>query len=77
MKTATITISGPGGVISYEAWLVIQALRNSPAGLIVTVDDSHPATGEAMNQAAWDAWRALRQEPREVHVIVEHQPWGG
>ena len=68
----TVTISGPGGVINNEAAVVVQALRD--AGFKVTVDNKYD---ETPLDAADVAKHVAKCGSWEVHVKVNHIPWGG
>lgn len=74
----TVTVSGAGGIISYEMILIQRALE--AAGILVCVKDDMPRREDP------DAYIAHRQKlntaanrgsPDTVHLIANHIPWGG
>lgn len=74
--TIQITITGPGGVINYEYYTILEALKN--AGIRIVEDNSHPEenphefTREIKNRLDneynGDIW---------VKLSANHIPWGG
>lgn len=81
----TITITGPGGIINYEAEIIRKALVE--AGCTVTynndsAEDNPQAFVEAIHLRLTDPnWGAPFLEPgvitKEVVINVNHLPWGG
>ena len=90
MADVTITVRGPGGVISQEMIIIRRALE--AAGIKVEVVDSHPCEPE--QEDAVLAHRAELRNPesetrkridsgkytytdRGVKLVADHLPWGG
>lgn len=83
----TITITGPGGIVNYEAEVIIAALQ--AAGVNVMVDNPQPSKDPAAMVAeiykrltddnwAGDEYPNLRGRiEKYAHVVVKHIPWGG
>ncbi|UZS00867.1 hypothetical protein [Pseudomonas phage vB_PsaM_M1] len=66
MKTY-IEITGMGGIVSNEAMIIAEALRE--VGAIVTVKDDYVPEGRT------EPWRYCLD--MEIEIVVNHKPWGG
>ncbi len=82
MFNTTITISGPGGNISYEMEIIKQALEKE--GFKVNVTDSHPfierihkSCFKSMEEYLEHRRKLMAEKPREINLVAEHLPWGG
>lgn len=64
----TITVTGPGGVISYEMAIIKQALEYH--GSFVEVVDSEP-------EYSLEEKDKLKPRRNNVKLIANHCPWGG
>lgn len=83
----TITITGMGGVINYEAYVIKEALEK--AGCTVEMENNHPEPdieemkAEIYNRITNDDWAgpefpSLKGKiKKEVKIVVQHLPWGG
>lgn len=67
----TVTVSGPGGVINHEIDLIYKALI--AAGHEVSVKNEDAFTEEQKKIAT----SRPPVTPWKIHLIADHQPWGG
>jgi hypothetical protein len=88
MIDITVTVKGPGGVISQEMILIRRALE--AAGIAVSVEDAHINLGDFADEEAYLAHGASLRDPKgeyakkyghplasRVKLIANHLPWGG
>lgn len=82
-STITITVSGPGGNISYEVELLKQYLESE--GYKVAVENEHPfIAGDptCSEFSSWEEYHAHRRKLKKgrikwCKIIARHIPWGG
>lgn len=77
--TSIITITGPGGVINFEYYVILKALRD--AGISVT-EDNESAYAEAVDAeehvcAVSDRLTSGDIKNWCVRLEARHLPWGG
>ena len=72
MIDINVTVTGPGGVISYEVEVIRRALI--AAGISVEFVDLYTPAPEAGD---WFAVQASKTRGTAVKLIANHQPWGG
>lgn len=71
-----VKISGPGGVIDYEASVVFNALVS--AGVSVQIVDSpYVKFLQPKELAEWKKTLEERKVKKSVVLTVDAQPWGG
>ena len=84
-----ITVSGPGGNISYEMEM-LRILFESE-GYQVRVQNEHPFVANDLERstqfASWEEYQAHRRKltaernlmnkPTEIVLVANHIPWGG
>lgn len=76
MSYVNITISGPGGTMSGEIYLIKKAFTN--AGFEVLVNDKYPNEDIEETIKILDSLVACNEKIGGViRVNVEHLPWGG
>lgn len=66
----TITVTGPGGVISLEVEVIKQALE--AIGVVVDVADPYRP-----DQATMEKWLQATTRNMKAKLIAVHCPWGG
>lgn len=76
---SVITITGPGGVINFEYYVILKALRD--AGISVTEDNecAYAEAVEAEEHVTAIGERLLSGDIKNWSVRLEarHLPWGG
>lgn len=68
MGKVKITVSGPGGIIDNEAYLIRDLLVSKGAHVTVFNDYKEPVEGEV--------WRD-RLDGQEFEININGYPWGG
>lgn len=79
----TITVTGPGGNISFEMILIRELLQRE--GYIVEVVDDHPfipgdrrcSSFASLEEYLEHRRKLLAESPGEITLVARHQPWGG
>lgn len=68
MTAVRIKVSGPGGLVAAPAEQIKRTLEALGAGVTMTTNapNEHIGYPEVTSLAGW-----------EVHLEVDHQPWGG
>ena len=72
-----ITVEGLGGLINFEYYLIVQALRD--AGCNVVEDNDYPYTDIEAKEYLDKVKKAYRNSSPSNRAIVsaKHFPWGG
>lgn len=81
---STITITGPGGAICAELSIIKKALLDCGFEVKVTDKDCPEQQDEKRDWEYIEHIKKLNAErklvgitPSEVHIVMEHRPWGG
>jgi hypothetical protein len=76
-----VIVRGPGGVINYEAEIIIRALKAEGFTVEVTNECPEDHDGNVNVERMLEHRRNLRANDLEhkdnVVVVVDHLPWGG
>lgn len=74
-----VVISGPGGVVNYDATLIRRALM--AAGIRVTTINDHPIeSGQRETEDEFISRVGDLEKEHDFHdvrLVVKHEPWGG
>ena len=68
-----IRVSGPGGCIGTEMTLIRQLFEQH--GIPITTTDTHKYPDPI--KFPFDCGLELMKKNAQIHLIADHQPWGG